>query len=474
MNVMRIRTKNSILLLGVFVSFFGNAQQTSLNTLYNQNAYLINPAAAGIDNCFSAYLNHRNQWVGINDSPVRNALTIDGRLFGAHGIGIDTRMNQAGLLRNFNIKLTYAYHLQIAEKATLSFGLSLGMIQQSFAFSNAIVTDYTDNTLGTGSQSDIGFSSDAGLLLSTPKLKFGISIPQVFTRGLTTIVSAEPAQYNLVQHIMVYGAYDVVQTDKWTVTPSLLYKNAAFIGHQMDIAVRGAWKNTIGLGAMYRTAYGVIGMVDLNLKEKFKLAYGYGFGGSNITGMSSGSHEIMLGIKLCRKAKPVVEEEVVEEVIEEVVQDSIVEEIEIPIKEDFIDTVVTEIIAPIKKQMALDSLNRAYEQDEKILTYELNSASEINSNNESKVVDEVVGILANNPDIDALIIGHTCDIGSDENNIEISRKRAEDIHAELVNKGVDPKRIRIEFKGETQPNVSNTSDANRKKNRRVTFTFSRR
>ncbi|MFT5821265.1 MAG: type IX secretion system PorP/SprF family membrane protein [Crocinitomix sp.] len=470
MNAMRIRTEKIILLLGLMVSFYGNAQQTSLNTLYNQNVYLINPAAAGLDNCFSAYLNHRNQWVGINDSPVRNVLTVDGRLFGAHGIGLDTRMNQAGLLRNFNIKLTYAYHLQIAEKAKLSFGLSFGMIQQSFAFSNAIVTDYTDNTLGTGNQSDIGFSSDAGLLLSTQKLKFGISIPQVFARGLNTNVSGEPSQYKLVQHMIVYGAYDVVQKDKWTVTPSLLYKNAAFIGHQMDIAVRGSWKNTIGLGAMYRTAYGVIGMVDLNLKEKFKLAYGYGFGGSNLTGLSSGSHEIMLGIKLCCKAKPIVEDDIVEEVI----QDTIVEVIEAPIKEEVIDTVVVEIIEPIKKQLDVDSLNQAFQVAGKILTYELNSTSEVNSNNESKVVNEVYAILADNPDIDVLVIGHTCDLGSTEKNQEISKKRAMDIRAQLLKKGIDPNRIRIQFKGEAQPRVPNISDANRRKNRRVAFTFSRR
>ncbi len=470
MKIMRIKTEKLILLLGLMLSFFGNAQQTSLNTLYNQNGYLINPAAAGLTNCFSACLNHRNQWVGINDSPVRNALTVDGRLIGAHGIGLDTRMNQAGLLRNFKIKLTYAYHLQIAEKAKLSFGLSLGMIQQSLAFSNAVVTDYTDNTLGAGNQSDLGFSSDAGLLFSTSKLKLGLSIPQVFARGLTTTVGEETSEYNLVQHMVVYGAYDVVQTDKWTVSPSLLYKNAAFIGHQVDVGVRGVWKNTIGLGAMYRTAYGVVGMVDLNLKNKFKLAYGYGFGGSNITGMSSGSHEIMLGIKLCRKPASIIEEEVVTELV----LDTIVEKIEAPIIEEAEDTLVEEIIEPIKWQMNLDSLNRAYQEERKILTYELNSASEINSNNESNVVNEVVAILAENPDIDVLVIGHTCDIGSSESNVEVSKKRAEDIRKQLLAKGVDSNRIRIDYKGETKPRVSNSSDANRRKNRRVAFTFERK
>jgi hypothetical protein len=62
-----------VLFLGILASVNAKGQQTSLNTLYNQNVYLINPAAAGLNNCFSAYLNHRNQWVGINESPTRNA-----------------------------------------------------------------------------------------------------------------------------------------------------------------------------------------------------------------------------------------------------------------------------------------------------------------------------------------------------------------------------------------------------------------
>lgn len=461
-----------ILVLGLWVGTNGNAQQTSLNTLYNQNNYLINPAAVGLNNCFSAYLNHRNQWLGINNSPVRNAFTVDGRLAGAHGVGLDTRMYQAGLLKNFNVKLTYAYHLKVAEKAKLSFGISLGLIQQSFAFSEAIVTDYTDNLLVGGNQADMGFSSDAGLLLSAPRFRFGISIPQVFSRGLITESGGAISEFKLVQHYLIHGSFDVVSTEKWRLTPTVLYKNAALVGHQVDLGVRGVWKNTIGVGAMYRTSYGLVGMVDLNLKDKFRLAYGYGFGGGNLSGLTSGSHEIMLGIQLCRKEKPIVED-VVGEIVEEVVVDTVAE-----IAEEIVDTPVEDTVENQKdevvhetKVLDLDSLNKTYGTLDKLILYNLNSADEVTSTNRDAVVKETVEILTQNPDVEVLIVGHTCNMGSTDYNKEIGLKRAADIKSDLVKAGISSSRIKVDSKGESQPFLPNTSESNQQKNRRVQVVF---
>lgn len=457
----------------VFVSVLAavnlKAQQTSLNTLYNQNVYLINPAAAGLNNCFSAYLNHRNQWVGINDSPVRNALTVDGRMIGGHGIGLDLRMYSAGLLKDFNVKFTYAYHLKVSEKANLSFGLSLGAIQQSFAFSDAITTDYTDNSLLSGNQSDLGFSSDAGVLFSTPRLVLGLSVPQVFSRGLVTDFNGVSSEFKLVQHIVFYGAVDAFKSANWTVTPSVLYKNASLIGHQVDLGLRASWKSTLGAGVMYRSAFGMIGMVDLSIKDRFTLSYGYGFGGGNLSGLTSGSHEVMLGIKLCRKQENILEDDSVNEVVVDTVQQITESE---PIM-DAVDTVVDEIEEPLAaaKVLNLDSLNAIYAQLDKLILYNLNSAQDISSNNQKEVVDEVVAILNAFPDVDVMLVGYTCDLGSADVNQEIALKRAEDLQETLIKAGVSPRRIKIDSKGESTPFLPNTTETNREKNRRVQVVF---
>jgi outer membrane protein OmpA-like peptidoglycan-associated protein len=67
-----------------------------------------------------------------------------------------------------------------------------------------------------------------------------------------------------------------------------------------------------------------------------------------------------------------------------------------------------------------------------------------------------------------VVQGHTCDLGSDEYNLALSRRRAEAIRDMLVSQyGIVSGRLKVEGKGESEPAVPNYSDANRSKNRRV-------
>lgn len=65
------------------------------------------------------------------------------------------------------------------------------------------------------------------------------------------------------------------------------------------------------------------------------------------------------------------------------------------------------------------------------------------------------------------LAGHTCDLGADAYNLDLSRRRAAAVKQFLVSKGVDGDRIVTTGFGETAPQVPNTSESNRQKNRRV-------
>jgi len=81
--------------------------------------------------------------------------------------------------------------------------------------------------------------------------------------------------------------------------------------------------------------------------------------------------------------------------------------------------------------------------------------------------DKMVNALKSHPDRVVLIIGHTCDLGSLETNKRLGLQRAEAVKAELVKRGVNPAQIRTESRWYKEPLVPNTSEENRKKNRRV-------
>jgi len=70
-----------------------------------------------------------------------------------------------------------------------------------------------------------------------------------------------------------------------------------------------------------------------------------------------------------------------------------------------------------------------------------------------------------------LISGHTCDMGSDEYNLGLSKRRADSVRDYLQANGLKDVTIRTEGLGEAQPRIPNTSAANRSRNRRVDLTF---
>jgi OOP family OmpA-OmpF porin len=66
-----------------------------------------------------------------------------------------------------------------------------------------------------------------------------------------------------------------------------------------------------------------------------------------------------------------------------------------------------------------------------------------------------------------IAVGHTDSIGSDAYNQKLSIRRAEAVKSYLVSKGVEPKRVYTEGKGEKQPVATNKTRAGRAQNRRV-------
>jgi len=82
---------------------------------------------------------------------------------------------------------------------------------------------------------------------------------------------------------------------------------------------------------------------------------------------------------------------------------------------------------------------------------------------------ELAIILKENPELLLTISGHTDNVGNAENNMTLSKERAEAAKARLIEYGVSANRIQVFYYGETQPIATNDTAAGRQKNRRVDF-----
>ncbi len=86
-----------------------------------------------------------------------------------------------------------------------------------------------------------------------------------------------------------------------------------------------------------------------------------------------------------------------------------------------------------------------------------------------RVLDEVARILKRYPDIAIEIGGHTDSDGDAKMNLVLSRKRAQSVKRYLVQKGIQPKRLKAVGYGESRPLVKNDTPRHKQMNRRVEF-----
>ena len=81
--------------------------------------------------------------------------------------------------------------------------------------------------------------------------------------------------------------------------------------------------------------------------------------------------------------------------------------------------------------------------------------------------DKLLDLMQRHDNIELQIEGHTCNIGSEAVNKRISLARANAVVVYLENKGIAPGRLHAIGKAAEEPVLPNTSEANRKQNRRV-------
>lgn len=93
-------------------------------------------------------------------------------------------------------------------------------------------------------------------------------------------------------------------------------------------------------------------------------------------------------------------------------------------------------------------------------------------NSASRTVLKLVQFLQLNPRRVVRIEGYTDSTGAPEDNLTLSRERAQAVGDMLIDLGVDEKRIEVEGYGDQYPVEANASERGRAQNRRVEIVFS--
>jgi type IX secretion system PorP/SprF family membrane protein len=295
--------KKLYIFIFICLALGGFAQQLPQYSQYMLNEMAINPAVAGRDDFAEVRSNNRHQWLGITDGPRTYMLTLQGPIKGKNmGVGMNIYTDIVGPTRRTGINFSYAYHLKLKDELHLSFGLSAGLQQWGLDGSKITLREEGDEqSIGaykTAPLPDLG----AGIYFyKKDKFYFGFSLPQMYQAPINLYGSSSSKQSKLSSQININGAYKIDIDEEYTVEPSVLIKYEKPAPVKVDIGGRIIYKKQMWAGLVYRHKDAISALLGYMYKDYLSIGYSYDITTTKLRKYSSGTHELMLGLKFSRK-----------------------------------------------------------------------------------------------------------------------------------------------------------------------------
>ncbi len=277
------------------------AQQLPQYTQYMLNDFVINPAIAGKNNYYDCKSNNRYQWVGLTDAPRTYILSVNGPLQNRKmGLGGNIYTDIVGPTRRVGFQLAYAYHLKINETYKLSFGLSAGLLQYSVDGHKLTLHDNDDVVLTTVYRSKLVPDFGAGAYFYSDKLFVSLAVPQLWQSKVKYKNHEYTDDSKIKPHVYLLAGYKFYFNENYMLEPSVMLKYNNPTPLKIDAGLRFAYQDKIWIGAAFRTHDAITALVGYEYKKWLMIGYSYDITTTNLRNYSSGSHELMLGLKFIK------------------------------------------------------------------------------------------------------------------------------------------------------------------------------
>lgn len=277
------------------------SQQDSQYTQYMYNTALVNPAYAGSRETITAFLLHRNQWVGLDGAPVTNNFSINMPVGDSNfGVGLNFVNDEIGPVAENQISVDLAYFIQISENYKLSLGLKgTGNLFQ-LDVNKLRIYDPADpqfQKVNTEFSPNVG----AGLYLFSDKTYFGLSVPNFFESYRYNDNNVEITKEKM--HFYFIAGHVFTLSDNIDFKPALLSKVVEGAPLQADITANFLFFDKLTLGAAYRWNASVSALAGFQISDSWFIGYGYDLETTKLANYNSGSHEIFLRYEFFNRSR---------------------------------------------------------------------------------------------------------------------------------------------------------------------------
>lgn len=265
------------------------------------NTANVNPAYAGSRETLTAFLLHRNQWVGLDGAPVTNNFTVNSPLGDSNfGIGVSFTNDKIGPTSENEISADLAYFIQISENYKLSLGLKGTANLFNLDVNKLTIYDPLDpqfQNVDTEFSPNVG----AGLYLFSENTYVGLSVPNFFESYRYNDNNVAITKEKMHFYFIAGHVFELNPNLKFK--PALMTKVVEGSPLQADITANFLLFDKLTLGAAYRWDAAVSGLAGFQISDSWFIGYGYDMETTKLARYNSGSHEIFLRYELFNRTR---------------------------------------------------------------------------------------------------------------------------------------------------------------------------
>ena len=475
-----MRKLTSIILI-TLISSVAYSQQFPLQSQYQYNYSVINPASVVENDFTSVRASFRQQWVGFSDNPIATQLLSINRGYGKNGIGFNVFNDETGgAYSKSGMSISYAHKVKFPQseyfpESELYLGVSGGAAKVN-------IQNLGDPAILNSE--DIMPEVTFGAYFKVDDFRLGFSVPGLLNENMQLTSSNDNTVYN---HFYGMISYKHNVNDNLSLHPSILVK-ATERNSQVDANLNLKIRNKIWVGASYRQDFGPSVYVGIDFGKLFSV-YSHDISTNEVSSYANGSHEFTIGYDFDRSLDSVVEQPKVEvnEFMFDKDKDGVKDSVDlcpnvfgsmnangcpdndndgIPNDYDLCPNLYGEIelqgcpeITQFEKNIIYKALrDLKFDMDEADINY-----------SSYPTLTDITLLLLKNPKMFLHITGHSSSEGTAEYNMGLSARRAKAVQNFFKERGIQKSRLILDYLGEDSPLNTNSSEYEKALNRRVEF-----
>ncbi len=299
---------------------------------YFLQPHAMNPSFSGIEDFWNINAGYRKQWAGLEESPEVYFVSFNGvfrkpdyrmnsvrisrpeayeeqetdeayrKRMRKHGLGGFLSNMEMGRFRIMSGLLSYAYHIPLDRKLNLAVGVAAAFTNNGFgkgAYNVRTENDALYLAMISGGVNSTLYDVNVGATLYGEKFYLGYSATQLVMATTTSDEELDkPVSY--VHHYAMVG-YQMDLSYKLKLQPGILLRYDQQQEARFDANIKLRYDDLFWVGTTYRNKESIAGLFGLVLNKDVTLGYSYEVNTGAFNIENSGTHEVVLGLRLGNK-----------------------------------------------------------------------------------------------------------------------------------------------------------------------------